>query len=134
MHKMFINTGIRKTRNTYDSFLVLFTFLSLRFFDMRREREREREFLSMLTFPSDPTTCGTPPQTTGLASASSENQLASSKPKSQLTVFSNSIASGHDVIHVPGLDSSLVFFIETSVIVISAPCVREHLHSMCAPN
>ena len=62
-----------------------------------RERERERErhththphtqFLTMLTFPSDPTTCVTPLQTTGLASVSSENQLPSSSVESQLTVF-----------------------------------------------
>ena len=47
---------------------LLFTFLSLRFFNMR---ERETQFLTLLTFPSDPTTCGSPKQTTGLASASS---------------------------------------------------------------
>ena len=36
---------------------LFITFLSLRFFDMRRERHTQ--FLSKLTFPSDPTTCGT---------------------------------------------------------------------------
>ena len=68
----------------------------------------------MLNFPSDPTTCGTPSQTTGLASPSSENRLASSKPKSQLTVFfffkyqnPQPIASVHDIIHFPGHISSL---------------------------
>ena len=67
----------------------------------------------MLTFPSDPTTCGTPPQTTGLASASSENRLSCTEFKSQLTVvffFSNSkilSASRHDVIHVPSRISYL---------------------------
>ena len=75
------------TRNTDDSLSsgtkLFISFLSLRFFDMRRERQ----FLSMLTFPSDPTTCGTPPQTTGLAAASSENRLPSSCVESQLTVF-----------------------------------------------
>ena len=43
VQQMFINIGIRKTQNTYDSLFgsgakLLFTFLSLRFFDMRRER------------------------------------------------------------------------------------------------
>ena len=70
----------------------------------------------MLIFPSDPTTYGTPTQTTGLASASVENRLASSKPKSQLTLFfkfqnPQTIASGHDVIHVPGPISDLVFLL-----------------------
>ena len=64
---------------------LFITFLSLRFFDMRRERDTQ--FLSMLTFPSDPTTWGTPLKTTGLFSASSENRLPSSSIKSQLTVF-----------------------------------------------
>ena len=62
---------------------LFITFLSLRFFHMRRERERESQFLSMLTFPSDPTACGTfrrPP--TGPASTSSENRLACSEFKS----------------------------------------------------
>ena len=131
-----------KTLETLDDSLgpgtkLLFTFLSLRFFDMKRERDTQ--FLTMLTFPSDPTTCGTPPQTTCLASASSENRLASSKSKSQLTVifkFQNPqpIASVHDVIHVPGFHILSGVFIVTSVIVTSAPHAREHLHSMCAPN
>ena len=61
---------------------LLFPFLSLRFFDMRRERNTQ--FLSMLTFPSDPHHVRPPPQTTGLASASSENRLPSSSIESQL--------------------------------------------------
>ena len=55
---------------------MFITFLSLRFFVMRRERQ----FLSYLTFQSESTTCGTPPQTTSQASASSENRLASISP------------------------------------------------------
>ena len=94
--------GIRKTRKWFgcETFYYLFEF------KVFWHEERETQFLSMLTFPIDPTTCGTSPQTTNLASASSENRLASSKPKSQLTVFfkfqnSPPIASGHDVIHIP---------------------------------
>ena len=79
---MFIHIGIQKTWNwfRYKTFNYLFEF------KVFRHEERERQFLSILTFPSDQTTCGTL-QTTGLASASSENRLASSKPKSQLTGF-----------------------------------------------
>ena len=75
--------GIRKTRNwfRYETFYYLFEF------KVFRHEERETQFLSMLTFLSDPATCSTPPQTTGLASASSENQLLSSSVESQLTVF-----------------------------------------------
>ena len=61
-----------------------FTFLSLRFF---WHVERETQFLSMLNFPSDPHHMRPPPQITGLASASSENRLASSSVESQLTIF-----------------------------------------------
>ena len=85
-------------------------------FKVFRNEEKETQFLSMLTFPSDPTTCGTPPQTPGLASASSENQLPSSCFESQQTVFfkfqnPQPIASGHDVIHVPGPISYLGFLL-----------------------
>ena len=59
---------------------LFITFLSLRFSDMRRETQ----FLTILTFPSDPTTRSTLPQTTGLPSASSKNQLLSSSVESQL--------------------------------------------------
>ena len=75
--------GIRKTRNwfRYENFIYLFEF------KVFRHEERETQFLTMLTFSSDPTTCGTQLQTTGLASASSENRLASSKSQTQLTAF-----------------------------------------------
>ena len=108
---MFINIGIRKHSKHLTTLFfgsgtkLLFTFLSLKFFDMRREREEQ--FLSMLTFPSDTTRCGAPLQTPSLTSASSENQLPFSSVESLLTFFfksqnSQPIASGHDVIHVPG--------------------------------
>ena len=58
MHKtfiMFIRIGIRKIRNwfTYEIFIYLLEF------KVFRHEVRETQFLSMLTFPSDPTTCGT---------------------------------------------------------------------------
>ena len=117
--------------------------------------ERETQFLSMLTFPSEPQHMRHPPQTTGLASASSENRLACSEFKSQLTQPTRGARSaqsrlasprseyqltaffqiprilsdsGHDVIHVPGHFLSGVFIV-TSLIVTSAPRAREHLHS-----
>ena len=49
---------------------------------------RERHNLSMLTFPSAPNHVQPRPQTTGLASASSESQPSSSDAKTQLTDFS----------------------------------------------
>ena len=61
---------------------LLFTFLSLRFFDTRRERHTIYYYAYFSIWPHH---MQSPPQTTGLASASSENRLASSKPKSQLT-------------------------------------------------
>ena len=94
---------IRKTRNwfRYETFIYLFVF------KVFRHEERETQFLSMLTVPSDPHHVRHPSQTTGLASASSENRLPRSEFKSQLIAFffSNSkilSASGHDVIHLPG--------------------------------
>ena len=82
---MFIIIGIRKTLEIGSGTKLLFTFLSLRFFDMR---SGDTQFLFMLTFPSDPTTGGTFRRpTTGLAEASSENRLFHSEFKSQLTVF-----------------------------------------------
>ena len=107
IHDVHTHIGIRKTRNwfRYETFYYLFEFQVFR----HEERERHTQFLSILPFPSESTTCGTPPQTTGLASVSFENRLPSSKPKFEQTVFffkfqnSQPIASEHDVIHLPGL-------------------------------
>ena len=131
-----------KTLETLDDSLspgtkLLFTFLSLRFFNMR---ERETQFLTLLTFPSDPTTCGSPKQTTGLASASSGKSTCFVQAQISNNCFffkspnPQPIASGHDIIHIPSFISYLFFFIVTSVIATSSPHAREHLHSMCAPN
>ena len=51
----------------------LLPFLSLRFFDMRRERH---SFFLCWLFHLTPPCAAPPPQTTGLASTSSENRLA----------------------------------------------------------
>ena len=79
-HRESENTKLVQVRNFY----YLFEFKVFRY------EERETQFLSMLTFPSDPTMCGTPLQTTGLASASSENRLPSYSIESQFSFFSNS--------------------------------------------
>ena len=112
---------------TSETFIYLFEFKAF------RHEERETQFLTMLTFPSDPLL-----QTTGLASANSENRLVSSKPKSQLSQQTRGtfrrplpssklesqltrsefksqnpqlVASGHDVIHVPDPISYLGFLL-----------------------
>ena len=75
---------------------------------MRRERERDTQFLIMLTFPSELYHVRPPPQTIGLASASSENLNELFFFKFQNPPL---IASGHDAVHVPGLISSLEFLL-----------------------
>ena len=101
--------GIRKHSKLVQGTKLLFTFLSSRFFDMRRERHTISFYVD---FSISPHYVWPPPQTTGLASASSENRLASSRLESQLTAFFSyskilSPAYGHDVIHVPSLISYL---------------------------
>ena len=127
---------LRESRNIrnwfrYETFIYLFEF------KVFRHEERETQFLSMLTFPSDPHHVRPPPQTTGLSSASSENWLASCKPKSQPTAFFQIPKSSA----LPGMTSFTSpvnflsgVFIVTLLIVTSAPPAREHLHSMCSPN
>ena len=102
---MFINIYRNpKTRN-WSGKKILFTFSGLRFFDKRRETQ----FLSMLSFPSAPTTCGTfrrPP--TGLASASPKNQLAPSKSETQLQL--SQPTRGARRLALPRSESQLTLF------------------------
>ena len=124
--------GHKESRNIrnwfrYETVIYLFEF------KVFRHEERETQFLSMLTFPSDRHRVRPPPQTFGLASASSENRLSCSEFKSQLTAFFQIPKSSA----LPGMTSFTflsVFFIVTSLIVTSAPRARENLRSMCAPN
>ena len=76
-----IHRESENTRNwfRYETFIYLFEF------KVFRHEERDTQFLSMLSFPSDPHHVWPPLQTTGLASARYENRLALSKPKSQLS-------------------------------------------------
>ena len=125
---------IRKTRNwfRYETFIYLFEFKVFRHEERERESEREGErerkretqLLSLLTIPSDLATCGTPPQTTGLALASSENRLPSSSIESQL-FFQIPKSSAHRFRawrhSRPRLHFLSGVFIVTSVIVTSTP-------------
>ena len=149
VHNIHTHIGIRKTRNTYDSLgpgtKYSFTFLSLRFFDMRRERHTISFYADFFIWPHH---VRPPPQTTGLASASFENRLPSSKPKSQLTrsEFKSQLTALYQIPNSSARRFRTWYhshprcyflsggFIVTSVIVTSALCAREHLHSIWAPN
>ena len=96
---------------------------------------------SMLTFPSTSTTTttrGTPPQTTGLITASPESQPLSSDAKTQFTDFSQipkinppRTLPVHDVIHTPWSHFLSGIYILTSLNDTSSPRAREHLRSCC---
>ena len=125
----FICIGIPKHwRLSWFRYETFFTFLTFRV-STRGERDT---ISTMLTVPSDPTTRGLAWPRRG-----SGSQLASSRFKSQLTVFlknhpkssAHASAYSHPQAHfLSGI------FIMTSMIPISSPREREHLHSMCAPN
>ena len=93
---------------------LLFTFLSLRFFDMRRERETHNFFLCWLFHL-------TPPRAAHFVDPNwsrrgeTKNRLPSSRLESQLLLFFQIpqilSASGHDIIHVPGPISFLRFLL-----------------------
>ena len=144
MHKtfiMFINIGIRKARNTYDS-LFWFryeTFYYLFDFKVFRHEERETQFLSMLTFPSKSTTCG---RAANYWSGLGELRKSTSFVQAQISTncfffqIPKSSARRFRAWHHSRPLSHLLsgVFIVTSLIVTSAPRACEHLYSMCAPN
>ena len=115
---------------------IFITFLSLRFFDMRRERHTQ--FLCMLTFPSEPHQVRHPNANywSGLRELQKSTSFVQDQISTNYFFFYSKIlsASGHDDIHVPRSHFLSEVFIVTSLIVISAPPAREHLHSMCPPN
>ena len=85
---------------------LVITFLSLRFFDTRRERHN---FFLCWLFHLNPTTCGTHCKLLvwpRIPSSRFESQLSRSAFQSQLTAFFQIpqilSASGHDIIHVHG--------------------------------
>ena len=146
---MFIHIGIRQTRNT-DDFLgsgtkLLFTFLSIKFSDMRRERERDiisystdcSYIVSSQLIDSTSARASRRPQLVSPQRAPKIHSLRLSPNLNYSSFFKSQypkpIASGHDVIHIPSPISTWGFIV-TSVIVTSSPHAREHLHSMCEPN
>ena len=99
-----VHNAYRNPKNTrnwfwYETFYNLFEFKFCR----HEERERDTQFLTILSFPSDLTTCGTPLQTTS--------------PNLNLLFFffkspnPQPIVSGHDVIHIPSPISYLGFLL-----------------------
>ena len=133
---MFKNIGIRK-HEISSCTKLLFTFLSLRFFDMKREREREREkrererekiFLCWLVLHRQLST-----HSTTRGARSTQSRLASPRSESQQLLFFQIpkilSTSGHHVSHAPGNHFQSGFFIVISLIVTSALRPREHLHS-----
>ena len=138
---MFINIGIRKTQNTlmtlfWFRYKTFYSLLSLRFFDMRRERHNF--FNKRAAHFVDPNWSRRGVTKNRLPSSRLEFQLTHSEFKSQLTVFFfefQNLQCFHAWHH-----SHLRFhflsgvFIATYLIVTSASCTHEHLHSMYAPN
>ena len=127
--------GIRKTRNwfRYETFNYV---LSLRFFDIRRERHSF--FNKCAAHSVDPNWSRRGETKNRLPSSRLESQLSLSEFKSQLTVFffkfqnpQHFRAWHHSRPRAYFLSG---FFIVTSLIVTSAPRVREPLQSMCAPK
>ena len=118
-----------KTLEIVSGTRLFITFLSLRFFDMRRERynffnKREAHFV-------DPNWS---------RRGETKNRLPSSRLETQLTVVffffeipKSSALPGMTSFTSPSYFLSGVFIV-TSLIVTSTPHAREHLHSMCAPN
>ena len=126
MHKEPRNT---RTWFRYETFIYLFEF------KVFRHKERETQFLTMLTVRTSSTLDSLTQQTYGtfrLGKLRKSTCFVQAQISTNWVLFSNSkilSASGHDVIHVlSGV------FIVTSLIVTSAPRAHEHLHSMCAPN
>ena len=123
---------------------LFITFLTLRFFDMRRERERERErerarhnfFLCWLFYLTPPRAA---PHCKLLVWPRRALKIDYLPPASNLnSCFFFQIPSAHRFgawLHSRVWSYFLSgVFIVTCVIVTSAPRTREHLHSICAPN
>ena len=133
--KMFICNGIPKHWRL--SLVQVRNVYWLLEFSLSTQGERNT-FFTMLTVPSDPTTCGASRSPNWTGFAQHKNQIASSSVRSQLTAFSKitKILSPS----LPGMTSFAPqshflsgVFIMTSVIFTSSAHEREHLRSMCAP-
>ena len=119
---------------------LLFTLLSLRFFDMRRERETHTHTISFYAdFSIWPhhvwhpaanywSGLGKLQKSTCFVQAQISTHCFFQIPKSSAHRFQAWRHSRRRSHFLSGV------FIMTSVIVTSSPRVREHLHSMCTPN
>ena len=134
-----MNTGNvhRESRNwfRYETFIYLFEF---NFFFLIWGK-RETQFLSMLTFPSEPAMCGTflRPQLISPRRVPKMDLLVRSLNLNKLSFFFK--FQNPQLFRTwrhsrPRSYFLSGFFIVTSLIVTSKPHAREHLHSMCAPN
>ena len=119
----------------YETFI---TFLTFRFFDTTRERHT---ISTMLTVPSDSTTCGASrrPNWTGLAQVQKTTRFVQPKISTNWVFFKNHPKSSAHRFRAwrhshPHSHFQSGVFIMTSVIVTSSPREREQLRSMCAPT
>ena len=107
---------------------LLFTFLSLRFFDMRRERHNF--FNNRAAYFIDPKN--------RLPSSRLESQLTRSEFKSQLTasfqIPKSSACRFRAWCHSCPRPYFFLGFLLWHLWLSHPPRAREHLHSMCAPN
>ena len=134
----------RESRNTWntDDSLVWFrykTFIYLFKFKVFRYEERETQFLSMLTFPSNPTMCN--PHRKQLVwprRAPKIDFLPLDSNLNLLTVFfqipKSSALPGMTSFTSPVTFPIWGFYCDISDFHICPVRTREHLHSMCAPN
>ena len=116
--------GNRKTRNwfRYETFIYLFEF------KVFWHEESETQFLSMLTFPSDPHHVRPPAANywSGLGDLQKSTCFVQAQISARhFRAWHHSRPRSHFLSGV---------FIVIFLIVTSAPRAFEHLHSMCAPN
>ena len=129
---MFITHRNPKKHETLTTLLVQVRNFYLHFFEFKvfRHEQRETQFLSMLTIPSDPTTCAHTLSRKLLVWPRRAPKIDLLYPSLNLNSLFFFRAWGHS--H-PRLYFLSGVCIVTSVIVTSAQRAREHLHSMCAP-
>ena len=126
--------GIRKTLEIGSGTKPFITFLSLRFFDMGREK---LNFFLCWLFHLTPPRAAHFVEPNWSRLDKTKNRLPSSRLESQHTIFfkfqnpQRFQAWRHS--HPRSYFLSVIFIV-TSLIVTSTPRPGEHMHSMCAPN
>ena len=112
-----------------------FTFLSLRFFDMKREKHNF--FLCWISIWPSPRAAPAANYWSGLGELRKSTCFVQAQISTRC-FFSNPKILSPSLPGMTSYTSPVIFpiwvFIVTSVIVTSSPRAREHLHSMCAPN